>query len=199
MMTGRNVLSLAAAAVFASSASAQVFVRAPFVRVETGGPGGTYVRAPFVNLYIPQGPPPIYVGPPPAYMIPGPPPPFPFAPVQPPVQQQSKSAPQPLPQGPADPKNAEPPLNPDFAPPVPAKVPSAPTLEEFAKSFKPKAGNYEVTITNPLTKQPEAVKFSLPGEPQRVRTTRDSVEFVYGPRRFVRIEFDRDGPIVITR
>ena len=191
MTTGRTFLSLSAAALFASSASAQVFVRAPFVRVETGGPAGTYIRAPFVNLYIP-------VGPPPPYYIPGPPPPFPVYPGAGPLPQ-SKIVPQPLPQGPIDPKNAEPPVNPDFVPPAPAQVPNAPTIEQFVKSFKPKAGNYEITITNPVNQRPEAVKFSLPGEPQRVRTTRDSVEFVYGPRRFVRIKFDQDGPIVITR
>ncbi len=198
MTTGRTFLSLAAAALFASSASAQVFVRAPFVRVETGGPAGTYIRAPFVNLYIPAGPPPGYFGPPPGYYVPGPPPPFPVNPGVGPMQQ-SKSVPQPLPAGPIDPKYVEPPVNSDFAPPAPTQVPNAPTIEEFVKSFKPKAGNYEITLTNPVNKRPEAVKFSLPGEPQRVRTTRDSVEFVYGPRRFVRIEFDQDGPIVITR
>src|SRR2546429_647335 len=41
-------------AVGAAPAPAQVVVRVPFVRVETGGPfGGTYVRAPFVRIYSP--------------------------------------------------------------------------------------------------------------------------------------------------
>ncbi len=44
-------MSLAVGLVPASTAQAQVFVRAPFVRVQVGG--GVYVRAPFVNLYIP--------------------------------------------------------------------------------------------------------------------------------------------------
>ena len=39
-----------------SASPAQVNVRAPFVRVEVGGPG-VYVRAPFVNLFIPAPPP----------------------------------------------------------------------------------------------------------------------------------------------
>ena len=38
----------------ASVGSAQVYIRAPFVRVAVGD--GTYVRAPFVNLYVPDGP-----------------------------------------------------------------------------------------------------------------------------------------------
>src|SRR5688500_396838 len=39
---------------FAAVADAQVYVRAPFVRVGVGP--GVYVRAPFVNLYVPSGP-----------------------------------------------------------------------------------------------------------------------------------------------
>ena len=44
-----SVATLIGSLALASAASAQIFVRAPFVRVETGG-GGTYVRAPF-SLY----------------------------------------------------------------------------------------------------------------------------------------------------
>ena len=54
-MTSRVYLTFAAAILTASTASAQVVVRVPFVRVETGGPAGTYVRAPFVNLFVPAG------------------------------------------------------------------------------------------------------------------------------------------------
>src|SRR5947209_3809312 len=48
----------------ASVAEAQVFVRAPFVRVQVGG--GVYVRAPFVNLWVP--PPPFYYAQPNIYV-----------------------------------------------------------------------------------------------------------------------------------
>lgn len=202
-MTGRTLLSLSIASLLASSASAQTVVRVPFVRIETGGPGGTYVRAPFVNLFFPPGPPPVYYAPPPVLlppgqMIPVPPPPF-DANLGPQPQPQPRVAPQPLPPGPIAPNNGEPPFDPDLAPPAPAQAPKAPTLDEFAKSFKPKAGNYEIQLTNPISKQAETVKFSLPGEPRRVRTDRTSIEFVYGVRQYVRIEFDKDGPIVITR
>src|SRR6516164_4840067 len=53
-----------------STASAQVFVRAPFVRVQTGP--GVWVRAPFVNLFVPP-PPAYYVYPPPGTFVPPPP------------------------------------------------------------------------------------------------------------------------------
>ena len=39
----------------ASDAQAQVFVRAPFVRVQVGP--GVWVRAPFVNLFVPPAAP----------------------------------------------------------------------------------------------------------------------------------------------
>src|SRR5437588_10613408 len=67
----------------ASSAEAQVFVRAPFVRVQVGG--GVWVRAPFVNLWVPPGPayygPRVYAGPPAVYV-----PPMPRLVDSPPVQ-----------------------------------------------------------------------------------------------------------------
>jgi hypothetical protein len=153
-----------------SASQAQVFVRAPFVRVGVGD--GTYVRAPFVNLYIPPtgpvyGPRIIYV--PPTVVVPPPPGSEPLAP---PI---------------LDPK----------APPPPAQ---GQTLDAFARSFQPKAGSFETTIINPVTNQPTAVKFSLPeGSPRRVVVTRDSVEFIYRIGQWVRIDFDRDGARVTSR
>ena len=196
-MSGRIILTLAAATALASSASAQVSIRAPFVRVETGGPAGTYVRAPFVNLFVPSGPP-VFYGPPPLIGVP-PAVQQPF-PVNPGVAQlpAPRIVPQPLPPGPIAP-NGEPPLNPDLAPPAPVEAPKAASLDDFAKSFKPRAGNYEVTLANPINGRPEVVKFSLPGEPKRVRMVDNGIEFIYGLRQFVRIEFDPDGPIVISR
>lgn len=163
---------------------AQVYVRAPFVRVAVGD--GVAVRAPFVNLWIPgdgpyyyrpYGPRVIYVQQPPPVVVQQPMPPA----------QQFPPAPQPLPQA-------------DDQPPQPAQPAQTPTLEAFAKSFQAKAGSYEVTVLNPVSKQPATVRFTLPeGTPRRVVTTRDSIEFIYSLRQWVRIEFDRDGVTVTTR
>lgn len=196
-MTRRLILGLLTAAVAASPAAAQVSIRLPFVRIDTGGPGGTYVQAPFVRIYSPPSPPPIVFGPPLA------PPPGVVqpAPAEPGVAQlpPPRLAPQPLPEGPTVPDKNEPPVDPDLAPPAPAQAPASSSLQDFVKSFKAKAGNYEIPIANPINGRPETVRFSLPGEPRQVRTTRNSVEFIFGPRSFVRIEFDADGPIVTSR
>ena len=174
----------------ASHSDAQVFIRAPFVRIGVGD--GVAVRAPFVNIYVPPSGPvygPVY-GPlyrpyyyPQPIIVGAPPPPPP--PLQPLVP---LPAPQPLP-----------PIN-DNAPPQPIQTAQAPTLDAFAKTFQAKAGSYEVALINPVTKQATNVRFALPeGTPRRVHVTRDSIEFIYGLRQWVRIEFDRDGAIVTTR
>jgi hypothetical protein len=73
-------------------------------------------------------------------------------------------------------------------------------METFAKQFQPRAGSYEVSMINPATGQPATVRFTLPeGMPKRVIVGRFHVEFFYGLRHFVRIEFDRDGAQVISR
>jgi hypothetical protein len=165
-----------------STSSAQVWVRAPFVRVGVGD--GVYVRAPFVNLWIPGGATysPIYG---PLY---GPPlvaPPA-TAPTMPPASE-----------GLAAPKQIAP-L--DNVPPLPIQPVSVPTLDGFAKTFQPKAGSYDVTMINPTTNQPTQVRFTLPeGSPRRVIVNRNSIEFVYALRTWVRIEFDRDGAMVTAR
>ena len=59
-------------------------------------------------------------------------------------------------------------VNPDDAPPVPAQPERVMTLEQFAKAFQPKAGNYEVTLLNPVTRGATTVRFTLPeGTPRR--------------------------------
>ena len=74
------------------------------------------------------------------------------------------------------------------------------TPDEFAKTFQPKPGSYEVTLLNPVTNQPTPVRFTLPdGSPKRVLVHRREIEFEYGFRRFVRIQFDRDGATVVSR
>ena len=169
----------------AATSHAQVVIRAPFVRVAVGD--GVSVRAPFVRINTGEfsyGP---YYGPqysPPPVIMP-PPQPMPPANNFPP-------APQPLP---PLPKGR------DFeAPPMPFQPAEAMSLEQFGKTFQPKAGSYEVTIMNPVTKQPTNVRFTLPeGQPKRVNVNGRSIEFVYGFRQFVRIEFDRDGALVTSR
>ena len=165
-----------------SSADAQVFVRAPFVRVQVGG--GVYVRAPFVNLYVPPRP---------VIMAPYMPPPVTYAPPMPRLVE--SPPPQVIPPQPAP--QPKPQQNDD---PEPIQQGQAPTLEQFAKSFQPKAGNYAVTIINPVTNEPVMVRFSLPaGNPRQVHLRRNEIEFDYGIRRFVRIEFDNEGVMVTTR
>jgi|ERR1022692_1614318 hypothetical protein len=168
----------------ASASQAQLFIRAPFVRVAVGD--GVAVRAPFVNLYIPPSGPVYYApfGPRVLYMAPGPVVVQSQAPASEVVQ-----APQPLPKSPII-DNA----------PTPVQQAQVTTLDAFAKSFQPKAGSYDVTLLNPVTKQPTAVRFNLPeGTPRRVNVTRDSIEFFYRIGQWVRIEFDRDGVMVTAR
>jgi hypothetical protein len=176
-----------------SASQAQVFVRAPFVRVYTGD-GGVAVRAPFVNLYVPPAGPavygprvidgPVYVGPRVIYVDPPPAP-------MPPAKDFVAPPPQAVPPPPAPSAND---------PPPPVQPVQAPTLDGFGKTFQAKAGSYDVTIVTPITRQPTQVRFMLPeGTPRRVIVTRDSIEFVYSLRQWVRIEFDRDGVMVTSR
>ena len=117
-----------------SVSQAQVFIRAPFVRVGVGD--GVYVRAPFVNLYIPDGPR-VVVTPPPPLIVPAP------VPVMPPA---SEPVPQPKP------GLYVPPPPPVALQPAPAPAVQQPqTLDAFAKSFQPKAGTYDLTVINPTT------------------------------------------------
>lgn len=178
------LLAAFALGVCASASHAQVFVRAPFVRVQAGGPGGVHVRAPFVNIWVPGRPPvyyvptpvapPVFVPPAPKVVVPGP-------------QQQPQPEPQPK-EGTGD-----------LAPPQPLAPSGTLTLEQFIKSFQPKAGSYEVTLLNPITKEPTTVRFTLPeGSPKRVHLRSNEIEFDYGIRRFVRITFDRDGAMVTS-
>ncbi len=191
-LTGVGVL------VVASTSQAQVFVRAPFVRVQVGG--GVYVRAPFVNLWVP---PPVYYAAPGYYY--GEPnvyvPPMPRVVESPPSSGEPQRQLLPAPQGtplPATPLQPAP--NNDNSPPQPSKAVKVPTLEEFAGSFQPKGGSYELSIVSPVTKQVTPVRFTLPeGTPRRVQVRRNEIEFNYGIRHFVRIEFDSDGAIVTSR
>lgn len=186
----KRLLSLGVLALLGGAASAQdeVYVRAPLVRVYTA-PAGTWVRAPLVNLYVPPARPAATV---PAELMPAPTPaplrgPGPLEPLPPPPP-----PPPPLLGGPTAPSTQ---------PPLPLPLPAGTlTLEDFARSFQPRGGAFDVTLINPITGQPTPVHFALPdGPPRRVIVRRREVEFDYGPRHFVRIEFDRRGAEVVAR
>lgn len=180
----------------APTATADVYVRVPFVRVQVGG--GVRVRAPFVNLYIPGGLPPVYEMPG-AEPMPEFVPPQPEALSNPPKKTPAQSQP-PAPKVKPIDAPPVPKVKGDDAPPTPAGVEPVLTPEQFTRNFKPKAGNYEVTLLNPITNQATTVRFSLPeGTPRRVNVSRHQIEFDYGPRQYVRIRFDRDGAEVISR
>jgi hypothetical protein len=88
-------------------------------------------------------------------------------------------------------------------PPVPLPIPVAvaaaenrvPTLSEFAATFNPKGGRYEVVIQHPATGQPVKISFSLPdGTPRRVKVHRRDLEFDYRGKE-VSIRFLRGGEV----
>ena len=182
--------TLAATLAFTNTASAQLVIRAPFVRVEVGD--GVHVRAPFVNLFVPNSPRVVVM--PAAEQPPA------FVPPQPEqLSEPAKKTPaiKPAPPVPPLPK-AE--LKNDDAPPAPLGLQKVLTPDQFVGSFQPKAGNYEVTMLNPVSNQATTVRFTLPeGTPRRVRVSGNQIEFDYGPRQYVRIRFDRDGAEVISR
>src|SRR5438128_45758 len=166
-------LALAAMMSLASAAQAQVFVRAPFVRVHVGP--GVYVGAPFVRVGVP-GP---SFAPPGPVFVPAEPAPVVGGPV--PIGEQPPLLPAPrlLPPG-------------GLAPGAVAPM----TLSEFARTFKGGRGTYETVLINPSTSQPCVVRFCLPDCPRRVTCSHDEVVFHYGFVKKVRIHFDRHGATV---
>ena len=166
--------ALIAFAGLAPSARAQVTVQVPFVTVQTGN-GGVYVRAPFVNLQIP------------ARSIVAPP--VETAPLG---ERIGEPIPVPLPK----------PGQTDFSVPVPLTRPEAtrpPTHREFAETFKPTAGTYEVVMLHPMTNKPVQVSFTLPeGAVRKVRSWPRQIIFDYGGRRDVTIRFLPDGGVRVN-
>lgn len=95
------------------------------------------------------------------------------------------------------------PVGPAFVPgepppvplPIPVEVARPLTLNEFAATFKPKAGRYEVDLEHPVTHQPVKVAFALPeGTPRRVQLHRRELDFDYG-RKQVSIRFLGNGEV----
>jgi hypothetical protein len=171
----RGSLVLLGLAIWVDVGRADVFVRVPFVGVYVGQPG-TFVRVPFVRVDVPNAVPvvPTQVLVPPQQV-----PVNPGTPVLPPMP-------------PAAPVVIQPPPQP--VPPAPgaAVAARAPTLNEFAASFKPAPGTYTVVLLNPITNNAVNVTFTLPPGNPRVRVFPRRLEFDYGSRReSVEIRFDR--------
>ena len=173
--------ALAALAGMASSARAEVVVNVPFVSVRVGG-GGVFVRAPFVRVQTP----PVVVAP-----APGPAVLPPSLEVAPPPEKIGDPIPVPLPK----------PGQTDFSVPVPVPLPPARPLthREFAETFKPAPGTYDVVLLHPVTNAPVKVTFTLPeGTARNVRTFPRQINFDYGSRRDVTIRFLADGRVRVT-
>jgi hypothetical protein len=79
--------------------------------------------------------------------------------------------------------------------PVEAAVSRAPTLDEFAATFKPRGGHYEIVIEHPMTGKPVRVSFTLPeGIPRRVNVHRRELDFEYRGKE-VSLRFLRGGEV----
>ena len=159
------IASLLILTVTAAPARAQVFVQTPWASVRVGPPGPSRVLVQ-----------------------------TPWATIAVPVQLQGARSP-------APPPSSEPVYIPGAPPPVPVPVPveapatRVPTLGEFAASFQPKGGRYEVEIEHPATGRPVRVSFTLPdGAPRRVKVHRRELDFEYAGRQ-VSIRFLRDGEV----
>jgi len=165
---GMALCTLAGVSLWSSAGLAQVSIKAPFVQVYTGGPGGgVYVKAPFVTVDVP----PKY----PVYYAPAAPAPVP-----------ANQLPQPKPYMPP-PGNSTiiiPPQAGTLAvstTPVPLVTPAKPfSHHEFAKAFVPVPGKYKVTLIHPGSHCPVDVCFTLPPGCPKVRTGHRYLEFDYG-------------------
>jgi hypothetical protein len=139
-----------------------------------------FIRVPFVTVRV-GSPPPVVVSPPPVVVSP---------PATPPI-----IIGQPID---VPPVVAPPPRVIEVQPAKPVVVQRAPTLEEFAKTFQPAPGKYEVTIQHPVTCEPVKVCFTLPeGCPKKVRVHPREIDFDYG-KTDVSIRFIRDGRVRVT-
>lgn len=85
--------------------------------------------------------------------------------------------------------------------PAPTTVPVVParymTHREFAATFRPAPGNYEVMMIHPYTHCPVKVCFSLPpGCIKEVDADRNELRFDYGKWE-LEVHFKRDGRVVL--
>jgi hypothetical protein len=188
LRSGIGLFGLVGALAWINPASAQVFIKAPFVRVQTGGPGGgVYVKAPFVTVNVPPNYPVYY--PPPGYSVPVAP-----APVTDPALPE---LPQPQPIPPSKDDTVIIPPNPQ--PVVPTKVvakKAVMTHYEFAKVFVPIAGKHEVTLIHAGNGKAVDVGFVLPPGVPKVRTGPRYITFDYGNAR-VEVRFALFGKVKV--
>ncbi len=82
-------------------------------------------------------------------------------------------------------------------PAEPIAVGRPPTLAEFAASFQPAPGHYEVVLLNPETCCPVKVCFTLPCGCPKVRVHDKSLVFHYGLLDNVSIRFRHDGSVAV--
>jgi hypothetical protein len=78
--------------------------------------------------------------------------------------------------------------------------PAAPTHLDFANTFQPMPGQYQVLVLHPFTLQPVTVTFRLPPSkgPYKTRVTARYVEFD-SPDHTVDIRFARDGRVFVDQ
>lgn len=85
-------------------------------------------------------------------------------------------------------------------PPTPLTPPPTPvrplTLPEFAATFKPAPGTYEVLFLHPVSKKPVNVTFTLPPGCVQVRCDKREIEFDYG-NRVIRLRFRLLGKVAV--
>jgi hypothetical protein len=90
-----------------------------------------------------------------------------------------------------------PPPEPVTVAPPPGAVVRPMTLQEFACSFHPAPGHYEVVLLNPETCCPVKVCFTLPCGCPTVRVHDKSLVFHYGFLDNVAIRFHHDGSVSV--
>jgi hypothetical protein len=76
--------------------------------------------------------------------------------------------------------------------PMPALAPAPVrpvTIGEFAATFRPAPGNYEVVFVHPVTCCPVKVCFTLPCGCPKVKISKRMIVFDYGRHHVVRIRF----------
>lgn len=81
--------------------------------------------------------------------------------------------------------------------PVPPPTPPKPlTLEDFAATFKPEPGTYEVLFVHPVSKKPVTVTFTLPPGCTKVKTDKREITFEYGKQN-IRLKFRLLGKVAV--
>ena len=102
---------------------------------------------------------------------------------------------------------SQPPPVPELPPPTPIVLPATPavpppvvrpiTLEEFAATFKPLPGTYEITFIHPRRKCPVCVTFTLPPGCPKMCVSKHEIVFDYGKCE-VDIRFRLFGKVSVT-